>query len=96
MEVDEDIFDFKFRSMDIPRGTILKWVNQDPSPHTITSGTPEEPTDTWDSEQIATGEDFAYRFEEAGAYEFYCTIHPYMKATVIIGADLCRKNLASM
>ena len=87
MEVYEDIFDFKFRSVDIPRGTILKWVNQDPSPHTVTSGTPEEPTDSWDSGQIATGEDFAYTFGKAGTYEFYCTIHLYMKATVTVGGQ---------
>ena len=85
MEVDEDIFPFKFRSVNIARGTILRWVNQDPSPHPVTSGTPEEPTDIWDSGQITTGEDFAYTFGEAGTYEFYCTIHPYMKATVTVG-----------
>jgi plastocyanin len=85
VEVDEDIFPFKFRSVNIARGTILRWVNQDPSPHTVTSGTPEEPTDIWDSGQIIPGEDFAYTFGEAGTYEFYCTIHLYMKATVTVG-----------
>ena len=84
VEVDEEIFDFKFRSMTIARGTILRWVNQDPFPHTVTSGTPEKPADIWDSGQLATGWDFAYTFEEAGTYEFYCTIHPYMKATVTV------------
>ena len=87
VEVDEAIFDFKFRSVNIARGTILRWVNQDPFPHTVTSGTPEEPTDIWNSGQLATGEDFAYTFGEAGTYEFYCTIHPYMKATVTVAGQ---------
>ena len=64
IEVDEDISDFKFRSMTIARGTILRWANQDPFPHTVTSGTPEEPTDIWESGQLATGGDFAYTFGE--------------------------------
>jgi len=84
MEVSEDIFDFKFRSVTIARGTILRWVNQDPFPHTVTSGTPEETTDIWDSGQLATGEDFAHTFGEVGTHEFYCAIHPYMKATVTV------------
>jgi plastocyanin len=84
VEVDEEIFDFKFRSVTIARGTILRWVNQDPFPHTLTSGTPEVPTNIWDSVQLATNEDFAYTFGEAGTHEFYCTIHPYMKATVTV------------
>jgi plastocyanin len=84
VEVDEEIFDFKFRSVTIARGTILRWVNQDPFPHTVTSGTPEETTDIWDSGQLATGEDFAHTFGEVGTHEFYCAIHPYMKATVTV------------
>jgi plastocyanin len=84
MEVYEDIFDFKLRSVNIARGTILRWVNQDPFPHTVTSGTPKDPTEIWDSGQLATGEDFAYTFGEARTYEFYCAIHPYMKATVTV------------
>jgi plastocyanin len=82
VEVSEDIFDFKFRSVNVVLGTILRWVNQAPFPHTVTSGTLEEPTDIWDSGQLASGEDFAYTFGEVGTHEFYCAIHPYMKATV--------------
>jgi len=84
VEVSEDIFDFKFRSVNVVLGTILRWVNQAPFPHTVTSGTLEEPTDIWDSGQLASGEDFAYTFGEVGTHEFYCAIHPYMKATVTV------------
>ena len=84
VEVGEDIFDFKLQSLTIAQGSIVRWVNQDPFPHTVTSGTPEEPSDLWDSGQIATGEDFSRSFEQTGTFRFYCTIHPYMKATVTV------------
>ena len=84
VEVGEDIFDFKLRSLTIAQGSIVRWVNQDPFPHTVTSGTPEEPSVLWDSGQIATGGGFARTFEQAGTFQFYCTIHPYMKATVTV------------
>ena len=84
VEVGEDILDFKLRSLTIAQGSIVRWVNQDPFPHTVTSGTPEEPSVFWDSGQIATGGGFARTFEQAGTFQFYCTIHPYMKATVTV------------
>ena len=84
MEVGEEIFDFKLRSLTVAQGSIVRWVNQDPFPHTVTSGTPEEPSELWDSGQIATGEGFAHTFEQAGTFQFYCAIHPYMKATVTV------------
>lgn len=84
VEVGEEIFDFKLRSLTIAQGSIVRWVNQDPFPHTVTSGAPEEPSDLWDSGQIGTGEGFAHTFEQAGTFQFYCTLHPYMKATLTV------------
>ncbi len=84
VEVGEDIFDFKLRPLTIAQGSVVRWVNRDPFPHTVTSGTPDEPSNLWDSGQIATGEGFAHTFEQAGVFQFYCTIHPYMKATVTV------------
>ena len=34
--------------------------------------------------QLATGEDFAYTFGKVGTHKFYCSIHPYMEATVTV------------
>jgi plastocyanin len=84
VEVGEEIFDFKLRSLTIAPGTTVRWVNRDPFPHTVTSGTPEVPVDTWDSGQLGTGEGFERAFEQAGTFPFYCTIHPYMKATLTV------------
>ena len=36
------------------------------------------------SPALDTDETFAFTFNEAGTFKYYCTIHPRMQATVIV------------
>ncbi|MCD4822153.1 MAG: hypothetical protein K8R11_08830, partial [Methanococcoides sp.] len=51
------------------------------APHTATDN-----NDMFDSGTLAKGESFIMTFEEAGTYDYICTIHPWMEGTVIVEA----------
>jgi plastocyanin len=62
-------------------GTTVTWTNSDQDPHTVTStgsgGPLRSPT-------LQTGQSYRYTFTKAGAFEYLCTIHPFMTATVTV------------
>jgi len=33
---------------------------------------------------LASGKSFSYKFTKAGTYTYKCTLHPSMKATIIV------------
>jgi plastocyanin len=62
-------------------GTTVTWKNADQDPHTVTStgntGPLRSPT-------LAQGETYSYTFTKPGRYDYLCTIHPFMTATVTV------------
>ena len=64
----------------VKAGTKVTWVNRDTVTHTVSS----KGTSLFDSGSLATGATFSYTFTRAGTYPYYCTVHPWMKATVIV------------
>jgi plastocyanin len=67
-------------------GSMVTWVNDDTSPHTVTSGTVERNTPTpdgrFDSGIMNPGDSFPFVFDSAGEYPYYCSIHPWMTGKV--------------
>ena len=63
-------------------GSAVVWENRDAAFHSVTSGTYEKPNGIFDSGYMDPGEQFIFVFEEAGLYEYYCTLHPWMSGTV--------------
>jgi plastocyanin len=73
----------------VPVGTTVAWFNDDPNQqHTVTSGTPgsAESGNPLDSGIIAEGSFFQHTFDEAGEFEYYCTIHPGMTGSVSVNS----------
>jgi len=67
-------------------GSNVTWLNDGGVIHTVTSGNPlEGPDGTFDSGIIMSGDTFSHTFTEAGNYQYFCTIHPWMTGTVIVG-----------
>lgn len=66
-------------SITVPAGTQVVWRNFDSVPHTITST-----NGTFDSGVVDQGKNFSYIFHDPGTYDYYCAIHPYMKAKIIV------------
>jgi len=66
-------------------GDTIVWKNADTSFHTVTSGSESEGFDgLFDSKEFAPGKSFTYKFSEIGHYPYYCTLHPWMKGTIIV------------
>ena len=64
-------------------GGTVTWKNVDTAPHTVTSGTPKSgPSGEFDSSLVMVGGDFSHKFEDAGKYDYYCMVHPWMQGTV--------------
>lgn len=68
----------------ITTGTTVEWINDDPIPHTVTSGSPEKPTKEFDSGLMSKGEIFDHTFSKAGSFDYYCIPHPWMTGRVVV------------
>lgn len=65
-------------TMTVQRGDAVVWVNRDLVPHTATAN------DAFDSGPIAAGASWRFVPRTAGRYEYLCTLHPTMKATLVV------------
>jgi plastocyanin len=78
-EVKIDNFSFGPATLTVAPGTTVTWVNHDDIPHTVVS------TDSvFKSKVLDTDEKFSFTFTKAGAYPYFCSIHPKMTATVVV------------
>lgn len=77
--------------IEVNTGDTVTWINDDLTSHTATSGNPESGSTgmfggTDDSPEIIgpEGDTQSFTFDEAGEFEYYCTLHPSMVGTVIV------------
>ncbi len=82
--VRSDIRDFLFRPepLTIRIGTTVMWTNKDVAPHTVTHGTYVNRGGAFDSGTLQQGQSFAFTFNRACNYTYFCLIHPEMVGTV--------------
>lgn len=65
--------------IEISAGTTVQWKNNDPLIHTVTA------TDgSFNSPQFGLDGTYRHTFTKPGTYSYYCTLHPNMKATVVV------------
>ncbi|OGF52886.1 MAG: hypothetical protein A2Z21_04320 [Candidatus Fraserbacteria bacterium RBG_16_55_9] len=72
-------FSFKPATITLDVGTTVSWINRDSAPHTVTSS-----DRTLDSPTLKQGESFQFTFNTPGTYDYFCRIHPSMKARVVV------------
>lgn len=67
----------------IIQGDSVTWTNTDQAPHdvTVTSGPVAIHSPT-----ITTGQSWTYTFTAPGTYSYICSIHPDMRATLVVAA----------
>lgn len=68
----------------IKQGGSVTWVNEDAAFHSVTSGYYDEPSEIFDSDYLDPEESFTFIFENIGTYDYFCTLHPWMKGQVIV------------
>lgn len=85
-----DTIHFYPQEINIPSETMIAWVNGDPAvKHTVTSGLPEDAAsgDAFNSGVLSYPSFFQYRFDEAGEFPYYCSIHPFLTGTVRVSDE---------
>ncbi len=70
----------------VSKGVKVEWSNDDTTLHTVTSGSPNDGNagTEFDSVYMATGASFTHIFGKSGTYDYYCTLHPFMKGKIIV------------
>jgi len=73
-------------TLTVSKGTTVTWTNGDSTLHTVTSGSPEAGNSgsEFDSSYLAAGKTFPHQFNTAGTFDYYCTLHPFMKGKVVV------------
>jgi plastocyanin len=63
----------------VRKGTTVTWTNNDVESHTVTGldGGPDSPV-------IAPGETYSFTFDEAGTFDYICTLHAGMDGQVVV------------
>ncbi len=74
-------------------GDTVTWVNDDTAAHTATGGNAVDgPSGVFDSSLVIAGTSFSFTFEEAGTYEYFCMVHPWMVGFVIVGEAMAEEE----
>mgnify|MGYP002634281742 CR=1 FL=1 len=68
----------------VEKGKSVTWLNEDSSFHSVTSGFYPEPSGLFDSGHLDPYQSYTLSFNEYGTYDYFCTLHPWMKAQVIV------------
>jgi len=79
VEVKIDHFRFGLRELTVSVGTTVTWTNRDDIPHTVVSM-----DKVFKSKVLGTNERSSFKFDKAGTYPYFCSIHPKMIGKVIV------------
>ena len=72
-------------NLQVKVSTTVVWVNDDNVLHTIQSQDESgSPTGLFNSNVLNTGERFAFKFDESGTYDYFCTLHPWRVGQVTV------------
>ncbi|MCH7488756.1 MAG: cupredoxin family copper-binding protein [Chloroflexi bacterium] len=76
-----EIIGFQYRppNLSVPVGATVTWLNLDVAAHDSAAR-----DGMWETVLLQRDEEFAVTFDEPGTWDYYCTIHPYMTATLTV------------
>lgn len=67
------------KALTVIQGTTVTWINKDEMPHTVT-----DRGRAFGSAALDTGDSFSYTFTKPGEFTYFCALHPFMIAKVIV------------
>jgi len=76
-----DNFTFNPATVTVKAGTTVTWTNDDDIPHTVAASNKSFKSKTMDTE-----DKYSFTFTTPGTYEYFCSLHPHMKATIVVEA----------
>ena len=72
-------FDFSPMVLTVKAGSTVTWKNLDGEPHTVVS-----PDGVFRSHALDEGDTFTVKFDTPGTYKYICSIHPKMRAAIVV------------
>jgi plastocyanin len=73
-------FAFEPSTLSVAIGSEVTWVNADEEPHLVVG-----PAGDFKSQPLDTGDRFSFRFDKPGTYKYFCSLHPHMTGTIVVG-----------
>ena len=80
-------FAYHENKVTIHAGETVLFVNDDDDAHTVTAA-----DKSYDSGGLDRGESWTRTFTKPGTYAYFCALHPYMKAVVVVLAAASKGN----
>lgn len=74
-----DNFAYSPGNLQVPVGATVTWTNRDAAPHSATTQDGSRDTGI-----LRQGQSAALTFDQRGTYDYYCSIHPTMKAKLVV------------
>ncbi|MBK7381077.1 MAG: cupredoxin family copper-binding protein [Ignavibacteriales bacterium] len=75
---------FQPAALTVKKGTTVTWTNKDSYAHTVTSGISPNPNGTFNSNNVSANQTFSFKFDNTGSFDYFCMIHPFMKAKITV------------
>jgi plastocyanin len=76
-----DNFTFGPQKLTVKAGDTVTWENVDDIPHTVVAT-----NRAFKSKALDTNDKFSFTFTTPGTFEYFCSLHPHMKASVVVEA----------
>ncbi|NVO15574.1 MAG: cupredoxin family copper-binding protein [Rhodoplanes sp.] len=80
-KVSIDNFTFSPDRLTVAPGTTVTWTNADDIPHTVVAT-----GKAFRSKALDTDDSFAFTFTTPGTFDYFCSLHPHMHATIVVEA----------
>jgi plastocyanin len=77
--VNIDNFAFAPATLTVHAGSTVTWTNRDEEPHTVVAN-----DGSFHSPGMGSQATFSYTFPKAGTFDYVCSVHPFMHATVVV------------
>jgi amicyanin len=81
LDVKIDNFTFNPQTITVKAGTTVTWTNEDDIPHTVVAT-----AKAFKSKVLDSNDTFSLTFTTPGSYEYFCSLHPHMKASIVVEA----------
>lgn len=74
-----DNFAFVPAALTVSAGSTVTWTNHDEEPHTVAAS-----DGSFHSPGMGSQATYSHTFPTAGKFDYVCSIHPFMHATVVV------------
>jgi plastocyanin len=74
-------FAFSPKVLTVTVGQTARFVNQDQEAHTVVAD-----KGAFNSGGLDTNDSWTVRLQKPGTYAYFCSLHPYMKGTIVVQA----------